>query len=148
MGSVLRSFGAFQGNIWSVAPFIPVGSGENQCCPHKTRIFSKSPHRLIFKFFWWYIILFLTSSIQKSVRTIFSLYTNFNPLFGVIFNVITTATIAQVLKIMTQMISSKNQTCSNLETFAKKLVKCFYRELSAVSRFPSKWASTWTTQSP
>ena len=51
MGSVLRSFGAFQGNIWSVAPFIPVGSGENQCCPHKTRIFSKSPHRLIFKFF-------------------------------------------------------------------------------------------------
>ena len=32
MGSVLRSFGAFQGNIWSVAPFIPVGPGENQCC--------------------------------------------------------------------------------------------------------------------
>ena len=28
MGSVLRSFGAFQGNIWSVAPFIPVGPGE------------------------------------------------------------------------------------------------------------------------
>ena len=51
MGSVLRSFGAFQGNIWSVAPFIPVGPGENQCCPHKTRIFSKSPNGLIFKFF-------------------------------------------------------------------------------------------------
>ena len=29
MGSVLRSFGAFQGNIWSVAPFIPGGPGEN-----------------------------------------------------------------------------------------------------------------------
>ena len=28
MGSVLRSFGAYQGNIWSVAPFIPVGLGE------------------------------------------------------------------------------------------------------------------------
>ena len=51
MGSVLRSFGAFQGNIWSVAPFIPVGPGENQCCPHKTRIFSKSPNGPIFKFF-------------------------------------------------------------------------------------------------
>ena len=51
MGSVLRSFGAFQGNIWSVAPFIPVGPGENQCCPHKTRIFSKSPNGPIFNFF-------------------------------------------------------------------------------------------------
>ena len=51
MGSVLRSFGAFQGNIWSAAPFIPVGPGENQCCPHKTRIFSKSPNGPIFKFF-------------------------------------------------------------------------------------------------
>ena len=51
MGSVLRSFGAFQGNIWSVAPFIPVGPGENQCCPHKTRIFSKSPNGPIFKLF-------------------------------------------------------------------------------------------------
>ena len=30
MGSVLGSCGAFQGNIWSVAPFIPVGPGENQ----------------------------------------------------------------------------------------------------------------------
>jgi hypothetical protein len=30
MGSVLRSFGAFQGKIWSVAPFIPVGLGEKQ----------------------------------------------------------------------------------------------------------------------
>ena len=28
MGIVLGSFGAFQGNIWSVAPFIPVGPGE------------------------------------------------------------------------------------------------------------------------
>ena len=30
MGIVLGSFGAFQGNIWSVAPFIPVGPGENR----------------------------------------------------------------------------------------------------------------------
>ena len=51
MGSVLRSFGAIQGNIWSVAPFIPVGPGENQCCPHKTRIFSESPNGPIFRFF-------------------------------------------------------------------------------------------------
>ena len=51
MGSVLRSFGAFQGNIWYVAPFIPVGPGENQCCPHKTRIFSKNPNGPIFNFF-------------------------------------------------------------------------------------------------
>ena len=29
MGSVFRSFGAFQGNFWSVALFIPVGPGEN-----------------------------------------------------------------------------------------------------------------------
>ena len=29
MGSVLGSFGAFQGNIWSVAPFIPVGYRED-----------------------------------------------------------------------------------------------------------------------
>ena len=28
MGSVLGSFGAIQGNIWSVAPFIPVGDQE------------------------------------------------------------------------------------------------------------------------
>ena len=28
MGSVLSSFGALQGNIWSVAPFIPVGKGS------------------------------------------------------------------------------------------------------------------------
>ena len=28
MGIVLGSFGAFQGNIWSVAPFIPVGPSE------------------------------------------------------------------------------------------------------------------------
>ena len=30
MGSVLGSFGAFQGKNWSVAPFIPVGPSENQ----------------------------------------------------------------------------------------------------------------------
>ena len=29
MGSVLRSFGSFQGSIWSVASFIPVGPCEN-----------------------------------------------------------------------------------------------------------------------
>ena len=51
MGSVLRSFGAFQRNIWSVTPFFPVGPGENQCCPHKMRIFSKSPNGPIFNFF-------------------------------------------------------------------------------------------------
>ena len=35
MGSVLGPFGAFQGNIWSVAPFIPVGPSKNQWKKHK-----------------------------------------------------------------------------------------------------------------
>ena len=38
MGIVLGSFGAFQGNIWSVAPFIPVGPGEKT---PKTRFLKK-----------------------------------------------------------------------------------------------------------
>ena len=43
MGSVLRSFGAFQGNIWSVAPFIPVGSGENDKKKREKSLFLKKP---------------------------------------------------------------------------------------------------------
>ena len=43
MGIVLGSFGAFQGNIWSVAPFIPVGPGENRWKKHKKVIFQKMP---------------------------------------------------------------------------------------------------------
>ena len=41
MGSVLRSFGAFQDKIWSVAPFIPVGLSENQLINPKNAFFSK-----------------------------------------------------------------------------------------------------------
>ena len=50
MGSVLRSFGAFQGNIWSVAPFIPVGLGENRWKKHKKIFHSKPPQCPILKF--------------------------------------------------------------------------------------------------
>ena len=41
MGIVLGSFGAFQGNIWSVAPFVPAGPSENQWKKHKKCIYSK-----------------------------------------------------------------------------------------------------------
>ena len=50
MGSVLRSFGAFQGNIWSVAPFIPVEPCENQWKNTKKNDVSKNA-RAIFLFF-------------------------------------------------------------------------------------------------
>ena len=43
MGSVLGSFGAFQGNIWSVAPFIPVGLGENGLKKHQKNYFFDFP---------------------------------------------------------------------------------------------------------
>ena len=45
MGSVLRSFGAFQGNVSSVAPFIPVGPGENQWKNTKNEISPTQPNR-------------------------------------------------------------------------------------------------------
>ena len=48
MGSVLGSFGAFQGNIWSVAPFIPVRRGQKRVKKHEKRVFSKSPKLMIF----------------------------------------------------------------------------------------------------
>ena len=41
IGSVLGSFGAFQGNIWSVAPFIPVGPGENGSKIEKWAFFTR-----------------------------------------------------------------------------------------------------------
>ena len=43
IGSVLRSFGAFQGNIWSVAPFIPVGPSENDKKRGEKSLFLKKP---------------------------------------------------------------------------------------------------------
>ena len=46
MGTVLRSFGAFQANIWSVAPFIPVGPGENGLKKtQKMHFFTKLPKK-------------------------------------------------------------------------------------------------------
>ena len=51
MGSVLRSFGAFQGKIWSVAPFIPVGLGENGLKKHQKNYFSAFPRCRILEFF-------------------------------------------------------------------------------------------------
>ena len=48
MWSVLGSFGAFQGNIWSVAPFIPVRRGQKRVKKHEKRVFSKSPKLMIF----------------------------------------------------------------------------------------------------
>ena len=48
MGSVLRSVGAFQGNIWSVAPFIPVGPSKNGLKNTKKVIFQK----MLARFFW------------------------------------------------------------------------------------------------
>ena len=42
MGSVLGPFGAFQGNIWSVAPFIPVGPGKKGSKIEKWAFFEKS----------------------------------------------------------------------------------------------------------
>ena len=54
MESVLGSFGAFQGNIWSVAPFIPEGDQEEpkiSILPY-WKIFNGIP----FQFFSWWII--------------------------------------------------------------------------------------------
>ena len=50
MGIVLGSFGAFQGKIWSVAPFIPVGPGENRWKKHKKNYFSKNARWIFFVF--------------------------------------------------------------------------------------------------
>ena len=50
MGIVLGSFGTFQGNIWSVAPFIPVGPGENRWKKHKKSDLSKNASWLLFVF--------------------------------------------------------------------------------------------------
>ena len=51
MGSVLRSVGAFQGNIWSVAPFIPGAKLYWDGWKYKNALFSKSPNGPILKFF-------------------------------------------------------------------------------------------------
>ena len=48
MGSVLRSVGASQGNIWTVAPFIPVGPSEKRAKKCQKRVFSKSSKVMIF----------------------------------------------------------------------------------------------------
>ena len=45
MGIVLGLFGAFQGNIWSVAPFIPVGNLQK----NTKKIISHSDPDEIFK---------------------------------------------------------------------------------------------------
>ena len=45
MGSVLRSFGAFQGNVYFVAPFIPVETAENQWKNTKNEISPEQPNR-------------------------------------------------------------------------------------------------------
>ena len=42
MGSVLRSVGASQGNIWTVAPFIPVKMGSKNTKSAKNQ---KAPNR-------------------------------------------------------------------------------------------------------
>ena len=51
MGSVLGSFEAFQGNIWSVAPFIPGAELYWDGWKYKNALFSKSPNGPILKFF-------------------------------------------------------------------------------------------------
>ena len=43
MRSDLRPFGVFQGNIWSVAPFIPVEPGENDKKKREQSLFLKKP---------------------------------------------------------------------------------------------------------
>ena len=50
MGSVLRSVGAFQGNIWSVAPFIPVGPSKNGLKKHEKSDFSKNARPIFLVF--------------------------------------------------------------------------------------------------
>ena len=50
MGSVLRSVGAFQGNIWSVAPFIPVGPSKNGPKKHEKNDFSKNARPIFLVF--------------------------------------------------------------------------------------------------
>ena len=51
MGSVLRSVGAFKGNIWSVAPFIPGAKLYWDGWKYKNALFSKSPNGPVLKFF-------------------------------------------------------------------------------------------------
>ena len=50
MGSVLGSFGAFQDNIWSVAPFIPVGPSKNGLKKHEKSDFSKNARPIFLVF--------------------------------------------------------------------------------------------------
>ena len=50
MGSVLGSLGAFQGNIWSVAPFIPVGPSKNGLKKHEKSDFSKNARPIFLVF--------------------------------------------------------------------------------------------------
>ena len=50
MGSVLRSVGASQGNIWSVAPFIPVGPSKNGLKKHEKSDFSKNARPIFLVF--------------------------------------------------------------------------------------------------
>ena len=50
MGSVLRSVWVFQGNIWSVAPFIPVGPSKNGLKKHEKSDFSKNARPIFLVF--------------------------------------------------------------------------------------------------
>ena len=52
MGSVLRSVGASQGNIWTVAPFIPVGPSEKRAKKRKIGVFSLGCQWNILKMQW------------------------------------------------------------------------------------------------
>ena len=50
MGSVLGSFGAFQGNIWSVAPFIPVGNLQKT---QKKLFLTRIPTKYLKSYIFW-----------------------------------------------------------------------------------------------
>ena len=50
MGSVLGSFGAFQGNIWSVAPFIPVGNLQKNT---KKLFLTRIPAKYLKSYIFW-----------------------------------------------------------------------------------------------
>ena len=71
MGSVLGPFGAFQGNIWSVAPFIPVGPSENQWKNTKMQIVQNPLSARFWNFLGWMGSYWTKTWAWQTIRDIF-----------------------------------------------------------------------------
>ena len=71
MWSVLGSFRAFQGNIWSVAPFIPVGPSENQWKNTKMQIVQNPLSARFWNFLGWMGSYWTKTWAWQIIRDIF-----------------------------------------------------------------------------